>query len=90
MFRKCTIAVKAIDVSRSKNKAKTGSNKVPKPKPEKKVSKDAIKETDPITKNITIMIDDNLLDATAINGFIEKGDEIEVVNFFSSCLYIYM
>lgn len=35
-----------------------------------------------------IMIDDNLLDATAINGFIEKGDEIEVVKYETSSLFV--
>lgn len=35
-----------------------------------------------------IMIDDNLLDATALNGFIEKGDEIEVVKYETSSLFV--
>lgn len=35
-----------------------------------------------------IMIDDNLHDATAINGFIEKGDEIEVVKYETSSLFV--
>lgn len=35
------MAVRRIAVGRSKNRAKTGSKMVPKPKPEKKVSIDA-------------------------------------------------
>lgn len=35
-----------------------------------------------------IMIDENLHDATAINGFIEKGDEIEVVKYETSSLFV--
>lgn len=38
------MAVNAMAVPISKNKAKTGNNKVPKPNPEKKVSKDASNE----------------------------------------------
>ncbi len=50
-----------MDVSRSKNKAKTGSNNVPKPNPEKKVSSDASNDTTAIIKIITILFDDILL-----------------------------
>ncbi len=35
-----------------------------------------------------IMIDDNLLDATALNGYIDKGDEIEVVKYETSSLFV--
>lgn len=41
LFKKCTIAVKRIEVSIEKNRAKTGRRIVPRPKPEKKVSKEA-------------------------------------------------
>ena len=58
LFKKCTIAVNAIEVSRLKNKAKTGSNNVPKPKPEKKVRRDAKSATNAIAINIIIRIDD--------------------------------
>lgn len=50
LLRKCTIAVKVIAISIGKNSAKTGTRIVPKPKPEKKVSNDANKETRQIKK----------------------------------------
>jgi hypothetical protein len=40
LFKKCTIAVNAMDNSMGKNNPNTGSNKVPKPKPEKSVNPD--------------------------------------------------
>ena len=43
------MAVKAIAVFKSKNKANTGIKMVPKPKPEKKVRKDAAKAVMQIT-----------------------------------------
>lgn len=41
LFRKCTIAVKAIAISIGKNKPNAGNKIVPKPKPEKKVKIEA-------------------------------------------------
>ena len=38
-------------ISTSKNKAKTGINNVPSPKPEKKVKRDAINAVAPIKRN---------------------------------------
>lgn len=35
-----------------------------------------------------IMIDDTLFDATALNGYIDKGDEIEVVKYETSSLFV--
>lgn len=49
LLRRCTIAVKPIAISIGKNKTKTGVNIVPKPNPEKKVSKEA-----PKAKKMTI------------------------------------
>lgn len=43
-----------MEVGRSKNKAKTGSRMVPKPNPEKKVRKEASKETNAITIYIAL------------------------------------
>jgi hypothetical protein len=45
LFKKCTIAVKAIATSTGKNNAKAGNNNVPNPKPEKKVRAEASNAT---------------------------------------------
>jgi hypothetical protein len=45
LFEKWTNAVIAMASSKGTNKAKAGNNKVPKPKPEKKVRVEAMKET---------------------------------------------
>ena len=45
LFKKCTIAVNAIATSTGKNKAKAGNNRVPNPKPEKKVRAEASSAT---------------------------------------------
>jgi hypothetical protein len=45
LFKKCTIAVKAIATSIGKNNAKAGNNNVPNPKPEKKVRAEASNAT---------------------------------------------
>ena len=50
LFSKWTIPVRAIATSTLKNNANTGINKVPNPKPEKKVSSEANKAVSPISK----------------------------------------
>ena len=45
LFAKCTTAVAPMATGKSKNKLNTGSNRVPKPNPEKKVKADPNKTT---------------------------------------------
>jgi len=52
LFKKCTMAVKAIAVGSGKNIPKTGSKIVPNPKPEKKVSIEANRAVRAITTYI--------------------------------------
>jgi len=47
LFKKCTIAVSEMAISGGKNKTNTGVNIVPNPKPEKNVSKEALKAVKP-------------------------------------------
>jgi hypothetical protein len=60
LFKRCTIPVKAMATSMGKNSIKAGVRMVPKPKPEKKVRREATAATKAIIKYSIFFLDEEL------------------------------